>query len=243
MDTNRTFLAVPAGILGLCAIIATLFLSGGLEKMRDAGDAISVTGSAQRIIKSDRAKWVVSFTRSGDLSPEGLKKANKQIESDLKAFRSFLEKNGIAASQITLQPVYLNTMMNYTTNTPSGYQVSQGVIIESDDVTKMEKIAQDSSALLNDGILLSTNSLEYFYGKLADLRIEMLAQATQDAKKRAEKIAESADASLGHLKDANMGVIQITAVNSTDVSDYGTYDTSSIDKQITAVVRASFGVR
>jgi hypothetical protein len=40
-----------------------------------------------------------------------------------------------------------------------------------------------------------------------------------------------------------MGVMQITPVNSTEVSDYGINDTSSIEKAITAIVTASFEVQ
>ena len=39
-----------------------------------------------------------------------------------------------------------------------------------------------------------------------------------------------------------MGVFQITAPNSRDVSDYGVYDTQTIDKDITSVVSVSFAV-
>jgi hypothetical protein len=38
------------------------------------------------------------------------------------------------------------------------------------------------------------------------------------------------------------GVFQITSRFSTDVSDYGIYDTSSKEKDITAVVSVSFGL-
>jgi hypothetical protein len=40
-----------------------------------------------------------------------------------------------------------------------------------------------------------------------------------------------------------VGVFQITARNSTEVSDSGIYDTSSLEKDITAVVPLSFAVK
>jgi hypothetical protein len=39
-----------------------------------------------------------------------------------------------------------------------------------------------------------------------------------------------------------MGVLQITPADSTEVSDMGMYDTTSIDKDMTAVVNISFAV-
>jgi hypothetical protein len=80
------------------------------------------------------------------------------------------------------------------------------------------------------------------YTKLNELRIEMLAQATQDARTRAESITRSAGSKLGPVRSVRTGVFQITRPESTEVSDYGMYDTSSIEKDITAVLSLTFGV-
>jgi uncharacterized protein len=80
----------------------------------------------------------------------------------------------------------------------------------------------------------------YFYTKIADLKIDMLALATKDARNRAGKIAENAGSKLGELKSAKMGVFQITPINSNEVSDYGINDTSSIEKEIMSVVNCVF---
>lgn len=82
---------------------------------------------------------------------------------------------------------------------------------------------------------------QYLYTKLADLRIETLGEAMKDASERAKVMAESSGSKLGELRATLcMGVFQVTPRNSTDVSDYGYYDTSSKEKDITAVVKASY---
>jgi hypothetical protein len=96
--------------------------------------------------------------------------------------------------------------------------------------------------LINQGILLESMAPEYLYTKLGDLKIEMLAEAAKDAKRRAEQIAQSTDSSIGTVRTARMGVLQITAADSTDVSDSGMNDTSSLEKDITAVVNVGFAV-
>ncbi len=90
---------------------------------------------------------------------------------------------------------------------------------------------------------LNNSSVSYYYSKLADLRVEMLGQATKDAQIRAQKIAENTGMKIGNLKSASMGVMQITAPNSTDLSAEGYYDVSSVEKEITAIVRADFSLR
>ncbi|MBP6949164.1 MAG: SIMPL domain-containing protein, partial [Candidatus Pacebacteria bacterium] len=86
-------------------------------------------------------------------------------------------------------------------------------------------------------------SVDFFYTKLADLRVDLLSMASKNAKERADAIAKSTGDSIGGVKDASQGVFQVTQKNSTDVSDYGSYDTSTIEKKVTAIVRASFEVK
>ena len=71
----------------------------------------------------------------------------------------------------------------------------------------------------------------------------MIADATKDAKQRAEKIAENAGAKLGHLKKATMGITQITAPNSTEEYSYGgTFNTSSKDKEASITIKLEYEV-
>jgi hypothetical protein len=126
-------------------------------------------------------------------------------------------------------------------NRVTGYTFKQDVIIQSGDVDKVTKLSQDASdALIMKEVIFSSQNLEYYYNKLSELRVELLSEATKNAKTRAEKIVESTGGKIGFLQSASMGVFQVTAKNATDFSDYGYYDTSSLEKKVTAVVRASF---
>ena len=48
---------------------------------------------------------------------------------------------------------------------------------------------------------------------------------------------------VGKIESVRMGVFQITPVDSTDVSDMGINDTSTIEKKITAVSNVTFKVK
>jgi hypothetical protein len=86
-------------------------------------------------------------------------------------------------------------------------------------------------------------SLEYSYTKLPELRVSLLSDAVKDAKARAAKLAESSGKKVDVLKSASVGVVQVLPVNSVDVSDYGTYDTSKIDKDVMVTVKAAFTLK
>ncbi|HSI88332.1 MAG TPA: SIMPL domain-containing protein, partial [Pyrinomonadaceae bacterium] len=96
--------------------------------------------------------------------------------------------------------------------------------------------------LINQGILIESKPPQYYYNAIGDLKVEMLGEAAKDAKERAERIASSTGNSIGSVRSARMGVMQITAADSTEVSDYGVYDTSTIEKDMTAVVNVSFAI-
>ena len=82
-------------------------------------------------------------------------------------------------------------------------------------LSKIENLSRNITEIINLGIELTSSPPSYFYSKLADVKHQMIADATKDAKQRAEKIAENAGSSLGKLKKATMGITQITAPNST----------------------------
>lgn len=231
----------PAAILGVSFVVGMMILGMSAVQYKAADRFISVTGSAQKTIISDRAVWHVTLSRTAGLDDAA--GGSKLMNQDLQKLLSYVKKSGMTGSGIIVKPVSVETLMNYNVNQPAGYTFRQEVVISSSDVQGLTTIAQGAASLFAEGALVSTASLEYYYSKLPELRIAMLAAATNDARLRAEKIAESAGASLGGLQDASMGVIQLTAANSVDVSDYGTYDTSSIEKQLTAIVRASFAIK
>ena len=64
----------------------------------------------------------------------------------------------------------------------------------------------------------------------------------EDAQERAKVLVTASGAKLGHLRAVDVGVFQVTPPNSTDVSDYGTYDTSTLQKDGTAVVNVTFAL-
>lgn len=232
-------------VLALGLVITGFVVSNAYYRVKSADNTISVTGSAQKDIVSDSARWSANFNRT--VGPDQLKDGSVLIKKDLDAVVDYLTKNGLKKDQITINPVTVYPTYetsNYgSTGKVNGYNVSQQIVVESSNVENLTKIAQDSTSLLSQGIVFTSSPVEYYYSKLDDLKIEMLGAATQNSKQRAEAIAEQSDADLGGLKAASMGVFQITPVNSTEVSDYGVFDTSAIKKRITAVVRTTFSVK
>jgi len=96
--------------------------------------------------------------------------------------------------------------------------------------------------LIDQGIELNSGAPGYFYRGLDDLKVEMLARATENAKQRAENMAKATGNRIGAIRSARMGVFQITPGTSTEVSDMGINDTSSLEKKVIALETASLAI-
>ncbi len=235
-------------ILGLCiagaTIISSLILSKGVLKvMKFSQQVINVTGAAQKNITSDYIVWVSWITRR----EADLPTAYKNLKEDLDTVLTYLESKGIRkeeiiTSQITTSKIFKKTTDGKETNDVEAYELSQNIEIRSVDVAKIDLISRESTELINQNIVFMSGAPSYFYTKLDDLKIEMLAKATENAKQRAESMVKATSNKIGFMRSAKMGVFQITPVTSTDVSDYGYNDTSALEKKVMAVVSASFAI-
>ena len=78
-----------------------------------------------------------------------------------------------------------------------------------------------------DGVNVASQHPEYYYTKAADLKVQLLGAATKDARARADEIAANSGSRVTEVRRAQMGIVQITQPNSTDVSAGGMYDTTT----------------
>lgn len=245
-NISKQGIVVASLIVAVGFVASTAIASNTAYSIKALANTIAVTGSADKKITSDQVKWNGRFSRS--VSPEGLKQGIAQIHTDLESAKTFLMSSGIKAEEITVKPVntypQYSSNMNGDSNRITSYAIEQSFTVESSDVQGVTKLALDaSSKFFENGAVFNTDAMEYYYSKFSDLKIEMMGEATQNAKDRAAKIAESTGSDLGALQSASMGVFQVTAPNSVDVQDYGAYDTTTIEKKVTAVVRGSFLLR
>ncbi len=109
------------------------------------------------------------------------------------------------------------------------------------DVDKIEKISREATELIQNGIEFTSSAPLYYNTKLAEVKMELLAKASADAKARADAIAKNAGNSLGKLKKATMGVFQITGKNSNEDFSYGgAFNTSNRLKTGSITIKMEF---
>lgn len=229
--------------LAIGLIISSVIFGWFYSNAKRGDEAITVTGSAKRRISSDLVVWSAGIT----VQAAQLADSYKQLADGIPKIKQYLLSKGIPEDQMTVSSITTTTLKRRDsdgneTGEITGYSLQQQIEIRSSDVQKIAQVAREATELINQGILIESSAPRYYYTKIGDLKVEMLGEAAKDAKERAEKIASSTGNSIGSVKSARMGVLQITAADSTDVSDYGVYDTTTIEKDMTAVVNVSFAV-
>jgi len=233
-----------AGIIGF-ALVLGLWIHGFELASRGNADTITVTGSAKRRVEADLAKWNASFSRR--TGAYDLKTGIVRSAADIEAIKKFVTGHGLPVESIIITPIQTESVYEYTsygqTNNLTGYNVRQSVRVESENVDAIEKLGKDIAQLIDQGIISDYQNTEYFYTKITDLRPELFAEATKDAQVRAESIAQGTNARVGKLTSARTGVVQILPPNSLEVSDYGAYDTSTRQKEVTATVSVAFELK
>jgi hypothetical protein len=234
-------------IFGISIIIASFFLGNAYKERANPPKIISVTGLGNENFVSDLIVWEGYFTAFNT----DLKTAFEQLNRDKEIVRTYLTSNGIPADNIIFNSVQTTEMRdnkydngNYVGSIFRGYSLTQSVKIESSEVSRIEQVAREITELLNKGVQFTSSPPRYYYTQLADLKVKMIAQATEDARLRAEKIAENAGGKLGDLLSARMGVFQITGQNSDEEYSWGgVYNTAEKKKTASITMRLDYEVR
>jgi hypothetical protein len=172
-----------------------------------------------------------------------LKTGYADMAKDIVFVKEFLKEKNIPENQIVISPIFMDQNYDQNQNAEKSYTLRQTIDINSTDVNSIAEISKNVQPLIDKGVIFSTQSLEFTYSKLPEERVAMLGDAIKDAKARASKLAESSGKVVGQLKSASSGVVQVLSANSTDVSDYGSYDTSKVEKTIMITVKTSFTLK
>ncbi len=234
-------------IVAVAVLLSVIIATSAYKYRFKSAETITATGSAETDFISDQIVWKGTFTRQGyDLKP-----VYADLKSDEAIIKQYLNAAGVPDSNIVFSSV--DIQRNYsnqyganggvTGSVFSGYTLNGTVTVDSRNITVVEKLSREITGLLEKGIELNSIPPSYYYSKLNELKIDLLAKASQDAKLRAETISKNSGASLGGISKANMGVFQITGKNSNEDYSYGgVFNTASKEKTASITLRVEYRV-
>jgi len=233
-------------VAGFAFIVGIALVTNSWDKRLESANTIDVTGLTKVDFTSDLIVWRGTFSKKD----YALKDAYAGLKKDETIIKSYLIDKGINEKNLIISSVQINQEYDYRFDQNGnnyrvfvGYNLTQEVKIESENVALVETISREVTELIDKGVEFYSYQPEYYYSKLSDLKIEMIASATADARTRAEQIAKNAKAEVGDLVSADLGVFQITGQNSNEEFTWGgVYNTQEKNKTARVTMRLKFGI-
>lgn len=233
-----------AGLFLASGLVFASFIVVGAWTRIAESQVINVTGSARKNVRSDLVVWRASFA----VDDATLLGAHEKFKTHDASVRTFLREHGV--TEYSVHPLQIQEITKRSQNDIDddnvgrrvGYRLIQRLEVRSGDVDTLPRLGTETAALLEQGVALVSEGFEFIYTKAGEAKVEMMAEATADARARATQIAEQGGRKLKQLRTAKMGVVQINPLYSAATSWEGNNDTTSLEKTITATITATFSL-
>jgi hypothetical protein len=235
-------LGLVTSLVTTAVVASRAYEARGREAAR-ANREITVKGSARIRVRSDVASWSVTVEGDAPTVPE----AYARLEAGAERVRAFLSSRGFPAASVTLGPVertvhHARDGEGRETREVVGHTLSRTFSVSDADVGRYARAAVDVTELLKEGVSLRSRAPEFRFSKAAELKVRLLGEASSDARTRAEEVAARTGCRVAEVRHAQMSPIQIVEPDGSDVSSGGTYDTTTVEKDVYVVVTVTFGI-
>lgn len=199
-------------LLAFAVVISSIILAFGLSNIITPERSVSVRGLAEKEVDADLAVWNLSFS-TGD---NNLASLQKSIISKTEIVKSYLKEHGLDENDFTVQPASItdNSLNSYMDQDKVRYIYigKETVLVRSSKVAEVKSAYADSLNLVSNGIAVSRDydgNISYEFTRLNDIKPEMIAEATKNARLAAEQFAHDSNSNVGKIKQASQGLFTI----------------------------------
>lgn len=198
--------------IGISIVMAAVILAVGLANIITPERSVSVRGLAEREVDADLAVWNMSFS----MGENSLESMQKSIVEKTEVIKKYLIKHGLEESDFTVKPAAItdNSLNSYMDQTKITYKfvAQQTILVRSGKIEAVKSAYADSLELVSAGIAVSQDydsKVSYEFTKLNDIKPEMIAEATKNARTAAEQFAHDSNSKVGKIKKATQGLFTI----------------------------------
>lgn len=204
---NRSIFLVGALVLALGIVVGGYLLGDGLRRARMADRSVTMRGLAERNVTADLATWNLNFTAQGT----DLAEVQAEIERDSRIITDFFRTAGFPASTIadgggSISSYYDNNRgANVTT-------INRNLQFRTNDVMRAQRAYARQFDLIRGGVQLQDGSgMVFSFTRLNQVKPEMIAESTRDARRGAEQFARDSGSRVGAIRQATQGYFSIGA--------------------------------
>lgn len=208
MSNKGSIFTSVALFLGLTVLSISIYKS--VENYKMANRVVTVKGLAETEKKANLAIWPIVFKVGSD----NLNTLYSDIENNKKIILSFLEKKGFSKKEISTSTPAIDDNMYYNYNANQGfrYKSTLTITVYTDKIDSVVNATKEMSSLIKNGVKLAENyygQTQFIFSELNDIKPEMIATATKNAREVAEKFANDSQSKLGKIKQASQGQFSI----------------------------------
>ena len=198
--------------IGISIVMAAVILAVGLANIITPERSVSVRGLAEREVDADLAVWNMSFS----MGENSLESMQRSILEKTEVIKKYLIKHGLEESDFTVKPAAItdNSLNSYMDQTKITYKfvAQQTILVRSGKIEAVKSAYADSLELVSAGIAVNQDydsKVSYEFTKLNDIKPEMIAEATKNARTAAEQFAHDSNSKVGKIKKATQGLFTI----------------------------------
>ncbi len=203
---------LPAFLIAAGIFFLGVFIKSGFDNFSYRDRVVTVRGLAEKEVKANKVTWPIVCKEVGN----DLQAIYAKITATNNAVTTFLKNNGVSDSEILVQAPQIADLQadRYSSqNIPYRYNVTSVVVVTSDNVDKINELIKRQTELLKDGVAITEGGYEYRtiyeYTALNDVKPEMIAEATKNAREAADKFAADSHSRIGKIKTASQGQFSI----------------------------------
>lgn len=246
---NWVLVTFIAGAFAAISLVTSVWLlRSGIIRVSEISNrdrTLTVTGSTRERVRSDKVLWRATVSARGPQIAD----AARKLREDVAATQKFIVGEGIAEKETQLSAVQTNELTRNVISEGQiigrdivGYELSQSVEVDSGDIDRVTRISRDVTKLIEQGVQVASQSPDYLYTNLADLKIKLVKGAAEDARTRASQITIANGSQIGKVASARVGVVQVNAANDSAVTWEGVSDKSAIEKDAFVTVSTTYYV-
>ena len=205
-------LIIPSAIVAIGIVILGFALKSGIDRFADRDRVVTVRGLCEKEVNANKVTWPIVTKEMGN----DLTAIYNKIQSNNQSIVAFLKENGITDAEISVNPPAVTDKMADAYNTNDikyRYQVTNVVVVTSDKIDQVRKLISKQTELLRQNIAVVAGDwnyqTKYEFTGLNDIKPEMTAQATANAREAADRFAADSHSELGKIQTASQGQFSI----------------------------------
>ena len=213
LSANHRALLAGCAILAIGLGLSGLAIANGLVRMKRADREVTVRGVAQRDVTANRASWQVHYSEHA----RDLGAALAAVDHDSGVIGAYLNGHGFSGALVEPGSADVSVEAEQINNKPTGfkiYTVKRTIAFSTTNVAGVQQLQAHRDRLAQQHLVLDDVNASYEYTSLDRIKPDMIAEATKDARRAAEKFATDSDSSVGGIKSATQGYFSVSSRNS-----------------------------